>query len=121
MNQSQCLVCCTPIEPHTCELLDPNTGELLQFCSEETGPASPKTSVNELMLTSGGDVRYLKVPVGELAYWQQRIRQLLPNLDVLDIAWNAETPHLPYLGQISCPDNQVAKARLLRWHITQAA
>lgn len=67
------------------------------------------------------EVRRLAVPQGEAAYWAQVARRRAdastPSGAPKGVAVVPdESPRLPYLGQIACPNDELAKAWLADQH-----
>lgn len=75
-----------------------------------THPTTPLT-----IYPAEGNPVILQAPQGEAAYWGRLIasRACVWALAV------AETPHLPYLGYVRCPEDRLAAEWLIDQHTTQ--
>ena len=69
-----------------------------------------------LSQSKDGNPHTIEVPHGEAAYWARRIYDLHEGQRFY-IHFPAETSHLPYLGHIACPNDELAKHWLLVQHV----
>lgn len=72
----------------------------------------PTTTLTFIIAHPDQETRRLTVPKGEAAYWAQVARNRAAALAVVP----NETPHLPYLGYIACPNDELAKTWLADQH-----
>lgn len=74
-----------------------------------------------LMPTNTGEKpHHLTVSPGEAVYWAFRAQALLAG-QLAYVRYGAEDTHLPYLGHIACPDDDLANVRLREWRVIQSA